>query len=81
MSVWFQKLIQLKPRSQGCYLVTDEILSEIGPELKQIDVGLCNILLRHTSAGLILMENCDPTVRTDMKNYFNRLVPEGQKLY
>jgi thiamine phosphate synthase YjbQ (UPF0047 family) len=35
----------------------------------------------HTSAGLILMENCDPTVRSDMRNYFNKIVPEGKNLY
>lgn len=81
MSLWFQKIIKLKPRTQGCYLVTDEILSEIGPDLKQIEMGLCNILLMHTSAGLILMENCDPTVRVDLNNYLNKIAPEGKNLY
>lgn len=81
MAFWFQKIISLSPRSQGCYLITDEILSNVGAEIKQVEVGLCNILLQHTSAGLILMENCDPTVRGDMKNFFNKIVPEGKNLY
>ena len=39
------------------------------------------MFLSHTSAGLALGENCDPTVRSDMKNFFNKMVPEGKGLY
>lgn len=42
---------------------------------------MCNIFLAHTSAGLTLMENFDPTVRADMQRFFNKLVPEGKGLY
>jgi secondary thiamine-phosphate synthase enzyme len=76
MSYWFQKTIQLKARSEGCYLITDEILSAIGSEIKKIEIGLCNIFLLHTSAGLILNENWDSSVQKDMNNFFNRLVPK-----
>lgn len=38
-------------------------------------MGMCHIFLPHTSAGLALGENCDPTVRSDMKEAFNKLVP------
>ncbi len=81
MSYWFQKTINLKPRSQGCYLITDEILEAVGAEIKQVSMGMCNLFLGHTSAGLILMENCDPTVRSDMQRFFNKMVPEGKGLY
>jgi len=63
---WFQKSFQLKGRKRGCYLITDEILSNIQKELSGFQVGLCNIFLVHTSAGLTLNENCDPSVRRDM---------------
>ena len=79
--VWFQKTIQLKSRAQGCYLITDEILEIVGPEIKQIETGMCNFFLVHTSAGLALGENCDPTVRSDMQKFFNKMVPEGKGLY
>ncbi len=39
------------------------------------------MFLPHTSAGIILGENSDPTVRADMKKFFNKLVPEGKNLY
>lgn len=52
--MWFQKVISLKSRSQGCYLITDEVLEAIGAEIKQIEVGICNLFLAHTSAGLCL---------------------------
>lgn len=51
---WFQKTFSLKSRSQGCYLITDEVLSQIGSDLKKFDVGMCNVFMPHTSAGLAL---------------------------
>lgn len=75
MSEWFQKTIKLKSRKRGCYLITDEILSQIGGDLKTFRVGLCNMFLLHTSAGISINENCDPTVRKDMETILNKLVP------
>jgi secondary thiamine-phosphate synthase enzyme len=56
-------------------------LSAIGEDLKKFRVGLCNIFLLHTSAGLCINENCDPTVRKDMEKVLSKLVPEGNQLY
>jgi len=42
---------------------------------------MCNILLKHTSASLTLNENCDPDVRTDMKNFLDKIAPMDNKLY
>ena len=39
------------------------------------------MLLKHTSASLTLNENADPDVRTDMKNYFDEIVPENKNYY
>lgn len=78
--MWIQKEIQLPPYRRGFHLVTNEILDAI-PELKQIDVGLLNILIKHTSASLTINENADPTVRRDFESFFNRLVPEDQPYY
>ena len=76
----FQKSILLKPRSRGFHLITSEIESNI-PELKQITAGIANIFIQHTSAGLTVNENADPTVRMDFETFFNRLVPENTSLY
>ena len=78
--MWFQKEIVLKSRNKGFHLVTEEILSSIA-EIKTIKMGLVNLLLKHTSASLTLNENADPDVRTDMKNYFDEIVPENKNYY
>jgi len=43
--------------------------------------GIINISIQHTSASLIIQENADPDVQTDLLNYFNNLVPMNNKLY
>jgi secondary thiamine-phosphate synthase enzyme len=78
--MWIQREIILKARSKGFYLITDEILSYI-PEIEDIKIGLFNIHLKHTSASLTLNENADPDVRSDMKKYFDDIVPENKKYF
>ena len=43
--------------------------------------GILNISIQHTSASLIVQENADPDVQTDLVNYFDKLVPMNNKLY
>ena len=43
--------------------------------------GILNLNIQHTSASLIVQENADPDVQTDLLNYFNKLVPMNSKLY
>ena len=43
--------------------------------------GLCTVFLRHTSASLVIQENADPAVLTDLEAFLSRLVPEGDPLY
>ncbi|ESO09670.1 hypothetical protein HELRODRAFT_158241 [Helobdella robusta] len=71
--VWFQKEIRLS-RSRGCHLITEDI--EKIEEMEKVDVGLCNVLVKHTTASLCLNENWDPDVRADMEYMLNKLVPE-----
>ena len=78
--MWLQREIILKNYSKGFHLITDEILSSL-PEIKQIKIGLINLLLKHTSASLTLNENADPDVRSDMLKYFDRSVPENQNYF
>ncbi len=78
--MWIQKEIQLSARHRGFHLITTEILEEL-PELQQINIGLLNILIKHTSASITINENADPTVRKDFESFFNRAVPEDQPYY
>jgi len=45
------------------------------------EMGMLNIFIKHTSAGITLNENADPTVRYDFERFMNFLVPENHPLY
>lgn len=78
--MWVQKEVALKSRNRGFHLITEELLREV-PELKSVNIGLMNILLKHTSASLTINENADPLVRADFESYFNQAVPENEPYY
>ena len=48
---------------------------------KKFNKGILNISIQHTSASLIIQENADPDVQTDLINFFNKLVPMDNSLY
>ena len=73
--MWTQRKFRDEPRPRGFHLVTSEIVAAL-PELAELRVGLCNLLLQHTSAGLTLNENASPDVRRDMRTWFDTVVPE-----
>ena len=78
--MWFQKEVVLKARSRGFHLISQELLNQL-PELKQVSIGMMNILIKHTSASLTINENADPSVRDDFESFFSRLVPENEPYY
>lgn len=75
--IW-QKEVILPAMDRGSHLVTHLIESQL-PELPP--KGLLHIHLAHTSAGITLNENADPTVRQDFNEIINHLVPENQSFY
>ena len=66
--------IDIATRGQGLY----ELTSTIDEWLRRqnFQTGLMTVFCRHTSASLLIQENADPTVRRDIKAYFERLAPE-----
>ncbi len=69
-----QKEIILRTYPRGFHLITDAVVQQMDlPE-----AGLLNIFIQHTSAGLTINENADPSVRVDFESIFNRLVPENE---
>lgn len=80
MSTWQQTEIQLRPRSRGFHLITDEILTQL-PELAKLEIGILHLFIKHTSASITINENADPTVRSDLESHFNHFVPENQPYY
>lgn len=73
-----QKEITLPAYKRGYHLITGLIKKEL-PSLPE--KGLLHILVKHTSAGITLNENADPTVRIDFESFMNKLIPEGDPLY
>ena len=64
----------VRTRGKGTTEITDEvarIVRESG-----IQTGTATVFIQHTSASLIIYENADPSARTDLHEFFNRLVPE-----
>ncbi|MCB0402346.1 MAG: secondary thiamine-phosphate synthase enzyme YjbQ [Flavobacteriales bacterium] len=64
--------------NRGFHLITHEVAQELGslPEY-----GILHLFIQHTSAGLTINENADPTVRDDFESSFNRLVKENEPYY
>lgn len=69
-----QKTIILPAMGRGFHIITDEILEAL-PELPS--AGILHLFIKHTSAGLCINENADPTVLEDFESFFNKIVPEG----
>lgn len=72
--------IQLRPRTRGMHLVTEEIESNL-PGLHGIGTGVAHVYIQHTSASLTLNENADPSVRTDMERHFREIAPDRAPYY
>ena len=76
-----QKFFDLNIKTNGLrlYEFTNEAISWI--KLNNFKNGLLNISIQHTSASLIVQENADQDVQTDLINYFDKLVPMNSDLY
>lgn len=70
--------VSLPPFSRGFHLITQVVEAQL-PELPGI--GILHLFIKHTSAGLCINENADPTVLDDFETVFNKLVPENQSYY
>ncbi len=72
--------IKLSSKPRGFHSVTNEITSQIA-SLKKIKVGICHILLQHTSASITINEDADPIVKEDFEAFLNKYVPENEPYY
>ena len=76
-----QKFLNLEIKTNGLnlYEINDKIINWI--KLSKFKNGILNISIQHTSASLIIQENADPDVQSDLINYFDKLVPMNSDLY
>ena len=71
--------LQVNTNGQKLYEFTDETINWISKN--NFKNGMLNLSIQHTSASLIVQENADPDVQTDLINYFDKLAPMDNKLY
>ena len=79
MSAHHQELLSLTPRGPGLVDLTRDVAGIVSRS--GIELGLATCFVRHTSASLVIQENADPDVQTDLLAFMKRLVPEGDSLY
>ena len=70
---------QINTNGQKLYEFTNEIIKWV--KKNKFNDGILNLNIQHTSASLIVQENADPDVQTDLINYFDKLAPMDNSLY
>ena len=73
------KQLTVQTGGQGLVEVTRLVNAAVAEA--KLGEGLCTLFVRHTSASLVIQENADPTAKTDLERWLNRLVPEGDPFY
>ena len=71
--------LQIDTNGQKLYEFTNQTIEWINKN--NFKNGILNLSIQHTSASLIVQENADPDVQTDLINYFDQLVPMDDNLY
>ena len=71
--------LEINTKGQKLYEFTQHTIDWI--KKNSFENGILNLNIQHTSASLIVQENADPDVQTDLINYFNKLVPMDNSLY
>ena len=66
--------LQVSTRGKGLYEITDEVQSKV--DQRGVQSGMVTVFVQHTSCSIVIMENADPTARSDLEKFFERLVPE-----
>jgi secondary thiamine-phosphate synthase enzyme len=73
------KSLSIRIDGKGLHDITPMVAGQVSTS--GVAEGLCTLFIQHTSASLLIQENYDPSASTDLENWFERLVPEGDSLY
>jgi secondary thiamine-phosphate synthase enzyme len=74
-----QETLLVESPGRGLHDVTARVRAIV--ERAGVKTGACTLFLRHTSAGLVIQENADPSVRRDLERWLARLAPDGDPKY
>ena len=69
----------METQGKGTYEITQEVADVV--RSSGVSEGSVTVFVRHTSASLVIMENADPSARTDLEEFFERLVPEDSDYF
>jgi secondary thiamine-phosphate synthase enzyme len=75
----FQQTFEVSTRGRGTADITAEVARVV--QASNIDCGIAHVFARHTSCSVIITENADPTVRSDLEMLAQRWAPDGDKAY
>lgn len=73
---WFNDTLSLNTQAKGMYKITDKVNARI--KEWGIQEGMCFLFLPHTSASMVVNESYDPSAKSDMEAFMDRLAPENQ---
>ena len=71
----FQEELVIETRNRGSVDITTQVAAAV--DASDVDDGLCHLFIRHTSASLMVNENADPAVLSDLETFMHDLVPDG----
>ncbi|MEW6134051.1 MAG: secondary thiamine-phosphate synthase enzyme YjbQ [Pseudomonadota bacterium] len=71
--------LSVPTKGKGLYSINRQVAAWVAESGMQ--QGLLTVFMQHTSASLVIQENADPDVQTDLERFFSRLVPEGDPIY
>lgn len=71
--------LSVSTNGKGLYSISRQVAAWVAESgMRQ---GLLTVFMQHTSASLVIQENADPDVQSDLEKFFSRLVPEGDAIY
>lgn len=74
-----QEILKIRTPGRGSIEITSEVEKVV--RHSGVGKGLCHVFVRHTSASLMLCENADPAVRSDLETFMNHTVPDGDPMF
>ncbi len=72
-------ILTIPTHGKGLYRFTEKVEDWVGRQ--KLENGLLTLFIQHTSCSLVIQENADEDVQHDMRDYFERLVPEDGEGY
>jgi secondary thiamine-phosphate synthase enzyme len=76
---WYKDTLQINTRGKGLYPFTNQVAARL--RSWNVQEGMCFLYIQHTSASLVISENYDPTAKTDLEVFMERLAPEDEPWY